>query len=70
MAEYRNPETGEKVTISPYKTYEIAGFCNAHIVEYWPDSESWKTVAKGLSRVEHPEEAKQKAVEKIREVAE
>mgnify|MGYP000631005837 CR=1 FL=1 len=68
VAEYRNPETGEKVTISPYKDYEGPGFCNSDKVEYWPDKRSWETVAKGLHQAEHPDDAEEKALEKMREL--
>jgi len=69
IAEYVNKNTGEKVTVTPYKSYSGAGFCNSHQVEYWSDSETWETVAKGLSRCEFVDDAEQVALEKIREVA-
>ena len=69
IAEYRNPETGEKVTICPYKTYDhVPGFCNSHKVTYTSENGETETVAKGLSQAEHPEDAKERAVSKIQEV--
>lgn len=69
IAEYRNPETGEKVIITPYKTYDnVPGFCNSHKVKYTSEDGESETVAKGLSQAEHPEDAKARAVSKIAEV--
>lgn len=69
VATYENSKTDEKVTVSPYKTYETAGFCNSHKVEYWGDSQTWETVSKGLNGCEYPEDAKSVAFDKIKEIA-
>lgn len=69
VANYRNLHTGEKVSITPYKTYSLPGFCNSHRVVYSEHGGSRETVEKGLSRTEHPGEAKEVAVETMTEVA-
>jgi len=69
IAEYRNPETGEKVIIKPYKSYDnVPGFCNSHRVKYTSEDGETETVAKGLNGAEHPEDAKARAVSKMQEV--
>lgn len=69
VAQYKNNKTGERVTVSPYKTYEIAGFCNTHIVRYWTEDQKSETVAKGLHEAEYVDDAKAEALEKMKEVS-
>jgi len=69
VAKYQNTKTGEKVTVSPHKTYEGAGFCNAHRVDYWEDQKTTESVAKGLHEAEYVQDAKEQAKEKMMEAA-
>lgn len=56
VAEYENDETGEKVRITPYKTYSQLGFRNAHRVVLVDPEDGVEEIAAGME-VEHVEDA-------------
>lgn len=62
VAEYENDETGEKVRVTPYKTYSQPGFSNAHRVALVDPEDGVEEIAVGME-VEHVEEAEQVAKE-------
>jgi len=66
VAEYENDETGEKVRITPYKTYSQPGFSNAHRVVLVDPEDGVEEIAVGME-VEHVEEAEQVAKEAMME---
>lgn len=66
VAEYENKETGEKVRVTPYKTYSQPGFTNAHRVVLVDPEDGVEEVAVGME-VEHVEEAEQVAKETMME---
>jgi hypothetical protein len=67
VAEYENDETGEKVRITPYRTYsDLPGFSNAHKIIFVRPEGGVEEIAAGLE-VEHVEEAEQVAKEAMME---
>lgn len=66
VAEYENDETGEKVRVTPYKTYSQPGFSNAHRVVLVDPEDGVEEIAVGME-VEHVEEAEQVAKEAMME---
>lgn len=47
VAKYTRP-TGEKVKVTPYKSYKGPGFDNTHKIKYKDKKGKWHTIAKGL----------------------
>lgn len=56
VAEYESEETGEKVRITPFKTYSQPGFSNAHRVVLIHPEDGIEEIAVGMD-VEHVEDA-------------
>jgi hypothetical protein len=56
VAEYENEETGEKIRVTPFKTYSQPGFSNAHRVVLVDPEDGVEEIAAGLE-VEHVEDA-------------
>jgi hypothetical protein len=66
VAEYENKDTGEKIRVTPHKTYSQPGFSNAHRVVYVHPDDGVEEIAAGME-VEHVEDAEQAALEKMEE---
>jgi hypothetical protein len=56
VAEYENDETGEKVRVTPYKTYSQPGFANCQRIVYVHPEDGVEEIAAGME-VEHVEDA-------------
>lgn len=56
VAEYENEETGEKIRVTPFKTYSQPGFSNAHRVVLIHPEDGVEEIAVGME-VEHVEDA-------------
>jgi len=62
VAEYGNKTTGEKIRVTPVRTYSLPGFANAHRVVYVYPDDGVEEIAVGME-VEHIEDAEQAALE-------
>jgi len=59
-------ETGTEIRIRPYKTYEDPGFPNAHRLILIDPDDGVEEIACGME-IEHVEDAKNIAIEKMKE---
>ena len=67
VAEFKHEETGASLRVTPYKTYGQPGFCNAHRIVIVHPEAGVSEVAVGM-QVEHVEEAKDAAIQAMKEI--
>ena len=67
IAEFEHRDTGRKVRIAPYKSYlDQPGFCNSHRITSVAPEEGVTEIAVGME-VEHVEDAKEVAIQSMKE---
>lgn len=68
VAQFEHEETVAEVRVTPYKTYQQPGFCNAHRVVLVHPEEGVNEIAVGME-VEHVEDAEAVAVDEMEETS-